>query len=197
MRRLWTWFEERATTRHAQGWLVLLAFSESSFFLIPPDVLLMAMLAARAGRWVYLATLTTLSSVTGAVFGYTLGAYVFQPIAQPLIDFYHLNDQFAYVGHLYSGNTFLAVLTAAVTPIPFKVFVLAGGFFSVPFVTFITASILGRGARFFAVAWLSHRYGPRAAELGLKYFNEIAIVLLTLAAIGAAVYFGVHAQVFR
>lgn len=156
-----------------------MSFSESSFFLIPPDVLLIAILSAQAGRWVYYAFLTTVSSVAGAVFGYVLGYHVFD-LVQPLIDLYGLTAEFAHVGVLYEESTFLSVFTAAFTPIPFKVFVLAGGFFKVPFIPFLLASILGRGMRFFLVAWLSHRYGPRAAEFTLRYMDRILIGLVVL-----------------
>jgi membrane protein YqaA with SNARE-associated domain len=188
MRRSWEWFQARATSGHAQAWLVVLAFSESSFFLVPPDVLLIALLAARAGRWAYLAALSSLGSITGAIFGYALGAYVFEPIARPIIEFYHLSAEFAYVGTLYDGSTFWVVLAAAFTPIPFKVFVLSGGFFGVPFAPFLIASILGRSARFFLVAWLAHRYGPRGAELFLRYFKQVTIVA-SLMIVGLAAYY--------
>jgi membrane protein YqaA with SNARE-associated domain len=165
-----------------------MSFAESSFFLIPPDVLLIAILAARAGRWVYYATLTTVSSVAGAVFGYLLGLYVFEPLVRPVIQLYGLTDEFAHVGTLYAESTFLAVFTAAFTPIPFKVFVLAGGFFAVQFIPFILASILGRGMRFFLVAWVAHRYGPQTAELALRHLDRILIALVIAAGIATALY---------
>ncbi|MBP9749408.1 MAG: DedA family protein [Candidatus Pacebacteria bacterium] len=186
MRKYWEWFQSRATSKHAEAWLAIMSFSESSFFLIPPDLLLIAILAAQAGRWVYYAFLTTISSVAGAVFGYVLGWYVFEPLVQPLIDLYGLTAEFAHVGALYEQSTFLSVFTAAFTPIPFKVFVLAGGFFKVPFIPFIIASIMGRGMRFFLVAWIAHRYGPRAAEFGLRYMDRILIGIVLC---GVALFF--------
>jgi len=188
-RRSWEWFQGRATSIHAKVWLFALAFSESSFFLVPPDVLLIAMLAARAERWVYLAVLTTLGSLAGAVVGYALGAFVFEPIAQPIVSFYGLTDAFTRVGTLYDTSTFWVVLAAAFTPIPFKVFVLSGGFFKVPFLSFLLGSTLGRSGRFFLVAWLSHRFGPRAAQLFLDHFNKLTLILAVLLAIAAAIYF--------
>jgi membrane protein YqaA with SNARE-associated domain len=188
VRRTWEWFQARAASRHAQAWLVLLSFSESSFFLIPPDILLIPLLAARAGNWLYYVALTTGSSVLGALFGYVLAAGFFELVGQPIIDLYGLHEQFAYVGALYNESTFWAVFTAAFTPIPFKVFVLAGGFFTVPFIPFIVASILGRGLRFLIVGYLAHRFGPQAAELFLSYFNKITIAAVALVALGLLVY---------
>lgn len=191
MQRSWEWFQEKAKTKHAQMWLVALSFSESSFFLIPPDVLLIVMLSARAGRWVYLSSITALSSVLGAIFGYVIGAFVFVPVAEPLIALYSLTDEFAYVGSLYTQGTFWVVLAAAFTPIPFKVFVLSGGFFSVPFVPFILAAILGRSARFFLVGWLSDRFGPQVAEAFIENFKYLTIVFVIISTIALTVYFDV------
>ncbi len=182
MRRTWEWFQARAASRHAKAYLAVLSFTESSFFLIPPDVLLIPMLAAGAGRWLYYAFLTTASSVLGAIFGYVIAAGLYEVLGAPIVAFYHLEQEFAYVGGLYEESTFWVVLMAAFTPIPFKVFVLAGGFFGVPFLPFLFASILGRGARFYLVAFLAHRFGPRAAELFLLHFKRatVALVIATL-----------------
>lgn len=187
MRRGWEWFAEKAKTKHAEWWLVALSFSESSFFLIPPDVLLIAILSARAGRWTYYAFLTSLASVLGAVFGYLVGYFVFVPIAQPIIDFYHLSEEFAQVGKLFVDSTFWAVLTAAFTPIPFKVFVLAGGFFKVPILPFLAGSIIGRSVRFFGVAWVSQKFGPTVAEKYIENFNYITIVAVIITLIALSV----------
>jgi membrane protein YqaA with SNARE-associated domain len=193
---MWEWFEVRAKGVHAQAWLAAISFAESVFFPIPCDVLLIALLAARAGRWVWYAFITTLSSIAGAVFGYLLGLYVFEPVARPIIELYHLAEEFAHVGLLFEGSTFWVMLAAAVTPIPFKVFVLTGGFFAVPFLPFVVASIIGRGARFFLVAWLAHRYGPTGAEIGLTYFNRIALATLLAVAVWLAIHFDVFARFF-
>ncbi len=154
------------------------------------------MLAAGAGKWAYLAALTTLASIAGALFGYMLGLFVFEPIVQPLINLYHLSDEFAHVGSLYAHSTFAVVFLAAFTPIPFKVFVLAGGFFAVPLVPFLVGSALGRSMRFYLVAWLSHHFGPRAAELFLVYFKQITFALVFVAAIIAFFYYKVPAMLF-
>lgn len=192
MRKTWEWFQTRATSKHAEAWLAIMSFSESSFFLIPPDILLIAILSASAGRWVHYALVTTVSSVAGAVFGYLLGLYVFEPIVQPLVQLYGLTEEFAHVGVLYQSSTFLAVFMAAFTPIPFKVFVLSGGFFAVPFIPFILASILGRGMRFFLVAWIAHRFGPKSAELALRHMDRILIALIVAGALFGALYVFFH-----
>jgi membrane protein YqaA with SNARE-associated domain len=189
MRKAWEWFQARAASKHAEAWLAALSFSESSFFLIPPDALLIPMLAAGAGRWVRLALITTVASVVGAIFGYIVGYFFFEQVAEPIIAMYSLTEEFAHVGSLYAQGTFIIVLLAAFTPIPFKVFVLAGGFFAVPFTPFLLASMLGRGGRFFLVAWLAHRFGPRAAQLFLANFKLATVVAVTFLGLAALWYF--------
>jgi membrane protein YqaA with SNARE-associated domain len=188
IQRTWEWFQIRAKTKHAQAWLALLSFTEASFFLIPPDILLIPILAAGAGRWLYYVALTTGASVLGAVFGYILALGFFGLVGEPIVAFYGLESQFEHVGTLYEESTFWVVFTAAFTPIPFKVFVLAGGFFSVPFIPFLLASLLGRGLRFLIVGFLAHRFGPKAAELFLTYFNRITIVAVALGLIALLMY---------
>ncbi len=189
MRRSWEWFQNKAKTKHARVWLFVISFCEASFFPIITDVFLIPVLVTRAGKWTYYAFLVSVASVLGAIFGYILGMFVFEPIVQPLLSFYGFTEEFAYVGKLYSQGTFLVVLTAAFTPIPFKVFVLAGGFFSVPFIPFIIASTIGRSARFFLVAWLSHKYGPRVAEKFIQHFNYVTIVIAILLVVLTFFYF--------
>jgi membrane protein YqaA with SNARE-associated domain len=196
MRRTWEWFRQRAAGRHAEMWLAILSFTESSVFLIPPDVLLIAMLSAGATRWKRLALLTTVASLAGAVFGYVLGYAVFESIGRFIVELYGLEEEFATVGQLYTQSTFFVVLIAAFTPIPFKVFVLAGGFFSVPFMPFMLGSLVGRGARFYLVAFLAHRYGPRAAELFIRNFNFITVIAVVLLALAAALHFDIPARLF-
>jgi membrane protein YqaA with SNARE-associated domain len=189
MKKVWHWFQERAESTHAQAWLFAVSFSESSFFLIPPDILLLAMISAGAVRWVWLATLTSIASVLGAVFGYLLGLFVFAPVVNPLISLYGLTESFAHVGVLYEQSVFLSVLTAAFTPIPFKVFVLAGGFFRVSFLPFILASVVGRSTRFFLVAWIAKKYGARVAEHFLEKFKWWTYAILFVIAVVFAVAF--------
>ncbi len=191
MQKVWNWFIKRADTKNARFWLALLAFSEASFFVIPPDVLLIAMLSARAGRWVYLSVLTTIFSILGAIVGYLIGALIFVPVADPIISFYGLSKEFAQVGQMYANGTFWLVFTAAFTPIPFKVFVLSGGFFNVPFIPFIVASVIGRGARFFMVAGVAHFFGPIVAEKFIKDFKYITFIFVILLAVFVAVRFDV------
>lgn len=167
--------------RHIDGpnaglWLFVVSFAESSFFPIPPDLLLMPIVARLRSRWLYYATITTIASVVGGMFGYLIGAVFFNVVGTFLVKTYHLEKELAYVSTLFQQNAFWAIFTAAFTPIPYKLFTIAGGLFHINFVIFIIASILGRGMRFFAVAYLMKLFGGTVGRLAFRYFN-----LLTLA----------------
>src|SRR3989344_2801672 len=151
-RKLYDWTLKWSKTKYANLSLFFLAFAESSFFPIPHDVLLIAMTVANRFKWWIFATITTAGSVLGGIFGYYIGVAFFETVGKTIIEFYHLQEFVGIVGDKYSENSFLAVFTAAFTPIPYKVFTISGGVFRIPLQDLIIASILGRGGRFFMVA---------------------------------------------
>ncbi|MBL7045676.1 MAG: DedA family protein [Parcubacteria group bacterium] len=174
------WFKERAEGTGAKWWLAFLSFTESSFLFIPPDLLLVAILLVSSKRWAYYAFLTTVFAVLGAVFGYVIGASFYDVVGARVVDFYGLTDEFAKVGEQFNGNSALIVFIAAFTPIPYKVFVLAGGFFKINFVIFILASLVGRGLRYFLVAYLTHLYGERAISILKKHTRIVTIIAVAI-----------------
>lgn len=180
---MWDWFSARAHTTHAYAWLFLLSFSESSFFIVPPEILMMPMLAADGRRWVRVALFTTGASLLGAIFGYFIAFFFFDTIGERIIELYHLEDEFAHVAQLFEENVFWVMLTAAFTPIPFKVFVLAAGFFKVNFFWFFVASTIGRTLRYLIIAYLAKRFGPHLTELVLKYANIVTVVVVAIIAV--------------
>ena len=169
------WFKERAHGAYAKAWLFFLSFTESSFLFIPPDILLVAILLVSARQWFYYATLTTVASVLGAVFGYAVSVFFFDTVGVQIVHFYHLEGQIELARMLFSNNAFWVIFTAAFTPIPYKVFVLAAGFLKINFFVFLVASILGRGARFFIISYLVHVFGKQASTLISRY--SIALTL--------------------
>ncbi|MCH7529594.1 DedA family protein [Patescibacteria group bacterium] len=175
------WFIDHAYGTHAKAWLFLFSFSESIFFIFPPSILLIAILMIDATRWVYYALLTTVASVLGAILGYIIGAFFFDLLGVRIIEFYNLFEQMEYVRTMFDKNTFVVIFTAAFTPIPFKVFVLSAGFFKVNFAAYLLASILGRGARYFLVAYLTKKFGSKMAQIIFKYFNIITLVVVLIA----------------
>lgn len=177
------WVREHADTPKAKWTLVGVAFTESSFFLVPPDLLLIAMVLAVPNRWRRFAGWTTIASVAGGVLGYLIGWLFFETIGRPIVDLYHLYDEMATVSALFAKNNFWVIFSAAFTPIPYKVFTLSAGLFRVDFMTFLVASILGRGIRFYLVGWLVENYGEKVGGLLYKYFNIISLVVVVVIAL--------------
>lgn len=141
-------------------WLFSIAFAESSFFPIPPDPFLLAAGALASRRALFFGALVTIGSTLGALFGYLLGFYFFESVGAPVLEFYRLTDRYETVGELFRRYDALAILVAAVSPIPYKVFTIAGGLFKIDPGAFILASVLGRGSRFMIESFLVYRFGP-------------------------------------
>lgn len=184
---LTAWAVRHAEGKNAKWWLFGLSFAESSFFLIPPDVLLAAILMTRERvRAFYYAAITTIGSVLGGLFGYAIGYFLFQTIGAWVVHTYHLELQIIVVQKLFVANAFFAIFVAAFTPIPYKVFTIAAGLFGINIPTFIIASILGRGGRFFAVATVMRYFGGHIARMFYRYFNMLSLVLALV--LGVIVY---------
>ena len=139
-----------------------LSFAESSFFPIPPDVMLAPMSMAQPKRALWFGTLTTLTSVLGGIFGYLIGMYGFELIA-PWVQEGRYADPFAHAQHWFGEWGFLAILAAGFSPIPYKIFTITAGVLSMAFLPFVLASFIGRGARFYLVAMLM-AWGGEAME---------------------------------
>lgn len=161
IRRLYNWTVSWADRPHGTHALFWIAFAESSFFPIPPDVLLMALCFGRRDKWLTYALVCTAGSVLGGVAGWTIGWGMWEAVKDVFIPYVFSQENFDMVGGLYEKNAFLAIFTAAFTPIPFKVFTVAGGVFHVNLLTLIAGSIVGRAGRFLVVAGLIRLMGPR------------------------------------
>lgn len=174
------WFKARAHGRHARTSLLVLSFSEAIFFPLPIDPFLIAILLAGAGRWIYYAALTTVASVLGGVVGYGIGLVFFDTVGIRIVEFYRLSSEMATVHAYYDRNAFLAIFLGAFTPLPYKIFVLSGGFFKIDFLPFLFASIVGRGLRYGIVAWLTARFGAHVVSVFLRYFNVVTVAALII-----------------
>lgn len=159
LRRLYDWVMSLAATRHAERALGAVAFIESSVFPIPPDALIIPMVIADRTKWVRIAAVSTIGSVLGAFLGYAIGALFFDLLGEPILAFYGKADAFAEMTARYNEWGGWAVLFAALTPFPYKVLTIFSGVTGLNLVIFTLVSIVGRGARFFLVAYLLHRYG--------------------------------------
>ncbi len=175
MRRVYDWTIGWSRTKYARVVLILVAFSESAFFIVPPDLLIIPMVLTNRRRWWLIASEALIASIAGAVFGYVIGAAVFDAVGRPIIDLYGLTPQFEDVGRLYDENAFLTLFTAAFTPIPFKVFTIAGGVFQISLPEFIAGAVVGRAARFFLVAGLVRIFGEPISRFIERWFDILAL----------------------
>ena len=185
LRRLYAWVLHWAETPYALPALVILSFAESSFFPIPPDVLLLALCVGAPRQSFRFALWCSVASVAGGALGYGIG-YAAEPLGRWLIiDVFGYGQFWETVAQLYGENAFLSILTAAFTPIPYKVFTIAAGVFheQVSIFTLLGASAIGRSARFFLVAGTIFTFGP-AVKVYLDRHLEWATLALAALAIG-------------
>ncbi|MEX2008738.1 MAG: YqaA family protein, partial [Dongiaceae bacterium] len=160
LRRLYDWTLGLAGHRHALRALALVAFAESSFFPVPPDLLILPMVLADRRRAWLIAGVATLASAAGGLAGYAIGYFLFETIGRPILDFYGAAEHFAAFQAGYNRWGAWIVAAAGFTPIPYKVFTIASGVTGLDLAVFMLASVLSRGARFFLVAGLLWRFGP-------------------------------------
>lgn len=184
VRRLYDWTIGWADRPGGTWALFALAVAESSFFPIPPDVLLIALAIGRPKRAMWFATVCTIGSVIGGIIGYYIGYALFEQIGRPVLEFYGATQTFDQVGQLYRENLVLALGTAGFTPIPYKVFTIAGGAFAVPLAAFVVISLVSRAMRFFLVAGLIYAIGPRVKTFIDRYFNLLTILFVVVLALG-------------
>ena len=161
IRRLYDWVLGLANHPHALWALAVVAFLESSVFPIPPDVLMIPMILARPNRAWLIAGIALVASVLGGLLGYAIGALAFEQLGQPILASLGKGDAMAAFSDRFNGVGFWAVLTAGVTPFPYKVITIMSGWTGMPLATFIVTSILARALRFFIVAAPSALPSPK------------------------------------
>ena len=188
-KRLIAWFTKETDKPYIIYLLGIIAFFESIIFPVPVDIFTFTLASAHPQRWFQYGWVATVFSVLGAVAGYFLGAFLFESFGLKMIEFYGYQEEFQRVLELFNQNTFLVMFMAAFTPIPYKVFTIAGGALGVNLLSFITASILGRGLRFFAETWLPYKYGERFAKGIQKNINTVSWILAVLFGLYVILYF--------
>jgi membrane protein YqaA with SNARE-associated domain len=180
LKRLYDWVLHWAATPYGTWALFLLAFAESSFFPIPPDVLLIAVCVARPDRSFKYALVCSIGSILGGCLGYLIGWQFMASVGSRIVDFYGLADKVGYIETLYTTYDAWAVGIAGFTPIPYKVFTIAAGMFKINFTVFILASMVSRSARFFLVGGLIYLFGPRIQDFIDRFFNLLAVTFTVL-----------------
>jgi membrane protein YqaA with SNARE-associated domain len=185
LRRLKEWVESFAGRPSARWSLFAIAFVESSFFPIPPDVLLIAMGVSQPKKSFQYALICTAGSVVGAFLGYFIGYALFETIGKPILEFYGVLNQFEAVLRNYRENGILALFIAGFTPIPFKLFTIAAGFDqTLSLTTLAIGSIIGRSSRFFLVGALLHHFGTPIKTFLDKYFDKLSLAFVALLILG-------------
>lgn len=179
-RRLYDWVLSWADTPHGALALFLLAFAESSFFPIPPDVLLIALALGAPAAWWRVGAICTVGSVVGGIAGYLIGMFLMDSVGMKIIDLYHAHAYYEQVQAWYREYDAWIVFIAAFTPIPYKVFTIASGAFHMNLLAFAAVSLVGRGARFFLVAGLLRIAGDRMKRFIDKYFDLLAVLFVVL-----------------
>ena len=180
LKKLYDWVLHWAETEYAIPALMALAFAESSFFPIPVDILLIAMAVATPRRSFEYASYASLFSVMGGVGGYIIGSQFMEMMGWPIIHFYGYESQFNSLSEAFRHYNFFAVLAAALTPIPYKVFTITAGAVSADFMEFFVASAIGRSFRFFAVSTLIFFLGDSIKAFIEKYFNLLSVIFTFL-----------------
>jgi len=176
-----------AKHKHAEKYLCALSFAESSFFPIPPDVMLAPMALAQPSKAFRLALLTTLFSVLGGMLGYGIGFFMFDAIA-PWLQESHYWQKYLLAESWFKDWGFWAIFIAGFSPIPYKVFTIAAGALQMMFIPFVLASIVGRGARFFLVAMLIAAGGEKLETKLRQYMDIIGWAVVVLVVVGITVY---------
>ena len=169
-----------AARPNAMLFLFIVAFAESSFFPIPPDIMLIPMVLAMPGKAWRIAGLATIASVAGGCFGYAIGVYFFDLIAKPILTFYGYMHQFDVFKDYYHEWGAWIVFGAGITPFPYKVITIASGVVELNLVTFTIASIIARGMRFYLVAWLLKKYGEPMKVFIEKNLGILSVLFLVL-----------------
>ncbi len=185
--RLYNWVLHWAKTPYGTWALFALAFCESSFFPIPPDVLLITLAVVLPRKSLGYALVCSVGSILGGCFGYLIGWQFMAAVGDAIIRFYGLIDKYEDMRQLYSLYDAWVVGIAGFTPIPYKVFTITAGAFRINFLVFFVASAVSRSARFFIIGGLIHLFGPKIQAFIERYFNSLAIAFVILLILGFVV----------
>ena len=185
-RTLYTWTGRLARHRHAIPAMAAISFAESSFFPVPPDVMLVPMVIARRSQAYLIATVCTVASVAGGVFGYAIGYFLYDSLGLYLANLYGMHDAMAEYQHWYAEYGAWVILVKGLTPIPFKLVTIASGVAHFNLGLFVLLAAITRGARFFVMAALLKRYGASIEGFIEERFTLVSWALLGLLVIGFA-----------
>ena len=176
----YNWMLRMAASPYAMYFLALVAFAESSFFPIPPDIMLIPMVLAMPDKAWKIAGVAMISSVLGGYFGYAIGVFGYELIAKPILSFYGYMHQFeVFQGYYHDWGAWI-VFGAGISPFPYKVITIASGAVGLNLWVFGLASVLARGMRFYLVAWLLKKYGEPMKIFIEKHLGKLSVLFLIL-----------------
>ncbi|RFB75541.1 YqaA family protein [Methylovirgula sp. 4M-Z18] len=178
--RLYRWTLTLAESRHASYALAGIAFAESSFFPIPPDVILIPMSLAKPQRALFYALICTIASVLGGILGYAIGAWLYDTIGQWLIHMNGLDNKAEMLRGCYQTWGWVIILVKGITPIPFKLVTIVSGSMGYSLPLFILLAAITRGARFFLLAVVLNRWGEQIRALLDRYFAVFMVLLIAI-----------------
>tara|TARA_Y100000996_G_C22429957_1_gene605226 strand:- start:335 stop:919 length:585 start_codon:yes stop_codon:yes gene_type:complete len=179
-RKLYNWTLEKSSQKGAPFFLGIISFAESSFFPIPPDIILIPMILAKRTKAYFFALICTVSSVAGGILGYLIGLIIFNSIGIFVVNFYNLAESVDDFKNYYDLYGAWIVIIAGFTPFPFKAITIASGLFQLNFIIFILCALLSRGARFYLIALLLYLFGEKIKIFIDKYFNILTILFFIL-----------------
>lgn len=180
LRPLYNWILRRAARKDAVWWMAGVSFAESSFFPLPPDVMLVPMCLAQPKKLWWYVNVCAFASLIGGAFGYAVGYYLFESVGRLIIDLYNAQESFTRFQEMFSlyGPWFL--ILKGVTPIPYKLLTITAGFAKLDFTIFMLCSVVARFSRFYMIAILLHFYGPQVQEIIEKRLMLVTTVLLVI-----------------
>jgi len=192
LRALYNWTMEKASHPYAQGWLAFFCFVEASFFPIPPHPLLGLMCLAEPKKALRFGIIATLASVAGGLFGYFIGAVLFDSVGTWLLGLIGLSESFPTAACYLKEYDWEAIIIAGSTPVPFKLLTISAGFVGMNLITFVLASLVGRGMIFFTVGLLFRVFGAPIKSFIDKYLGLVttAFVLLVIGGVVVLTQFG-------
>ncbi len=180
LQKIYDWMMAKAGHRHALVWLAAISFIESSFFPIPPDVMLIPMVLATPKRWIRIAVVCTISSVIGGFLGYAIGAFAMDTIGKTILDAFHLGDQFLAMKPWIDKYGVWVILVKGMTPIPYKLVTITAGAFHFDLLKFTLASIVARGMRFFMASALLWKFGEPIRDFVERRLRLVTTAFLAL-----------------
>ena len=189
LRKLYDWTLEKSKDPKAPWFLAIISFSESSFFPIPPDIILIPMVIAKRAKAWFFAFICTISSVLGGVAGYLIGYFFYLTIGEFIIELYSYQNEYSDFKSKYEGEIWLwFVFFAGLTPFPFKIITIASGALKINMISFVAIALVSRGLRFYLVATLLKFFGNYIKKYIDKYFNLFTFVFFILL-IGGFIFF--------